>query len=535
MKFSNLIYLTTISLLLAFPAGLDTNRFAKGYFISALLQSFTYACVITFLSHKSIKVKRIFFTIVYLLFCAECFIYFKFGSRFDPNILTMILQTSWNEIQEFFTIYMLSISTLLSIVGGAIMYILFYKIIDIQKDFKFLNHKLIKWGVASLFLLGIIMPFIPLPFSMGLNTINRFVSSVSFVIKERAGINHIVETIDKVEIIQTPQKADAPCITLVIGESFSKIHSSLYGYTLPTNPILERERQTGNLFCFNNATTPAGSTHAVMRYLFTLKGCEHKNSKTFNEHEFVLMPNVFRKAGYDVRYFDNQYTRSSGGTLDYSCGYFLNPQYINSECFDYRNTETSNFDGDFIVKYKEHFCKENKSLNIIHLMGQHFDPKQRFPKTGFNRFSTTDIKRPDLSESQRQQIVNYDNATFYNDHVMGLIIDEFRDRNAIIIYLSDHGEQIYDGVSNNFGRTGSIDDKVFKECIFNVPFMVWCSDKFMETHHDVCEKISKATLLEICTADLPYFLFDIANIDFNHNNKEKSYIDSYYHPHEIIF
>ncbi|MBO5676689.1 MAG: phosphoethanolamine transferase [Bacteroidaceae bacterium] len=535
MIFSTVFYLSIISLLLAIPAGLDGHRFAMGYFTTALVQGFTYACVITFITRGNVKWKRALLTVVYLLFCTECFIYFKFGSRFDPNILTMILQTSWGEVREFFGVYMLSVSSLISIIVCVGGYLLLWRTVELRWRIKFTEQKWVKWCIGALFALGLCMPFIPLPFSMGLNTINRFVSSGLFVAKERAGIDRITETLDNVTITSTPDEKEAPCITLVIGESFSKKHSSLYGYTLPTNPQLNEELRSGNLYRFDKATTPAGSTHAVMRYLFTLKGCEHKGVETPDAREFVLMPNVFKLAGYEVRYFDNQYTRSAGGTLDYSCGYFLNPKRINDACFDYRNTETAPFDGDFVEMHEEYFCKKNKSLNIIHLMGQHFDPKQRFPASKFERFSTVDIKRPELSEAQRKQVANYDNATFYNDYVLGQIIDNYRDSNAIIIYLSDHGEQIYDGATNNFGRAGSIDDKVFKECIFDVPFMVWCSDKFRENHRDMCERISRATSLDICTADLPYFLFDIAGIDFNYNFKVKSYISPDYQPHEIKF
>jgi glucan phosphoethanolaminetransferase (alkaline phosphatase superfamily) len=533
MKFSNVFFLTITSLLLAFPAGLDAHRFAKGYFITALVQGFVYACVLMMATRSSVRWRRVALTVVYLLFCTECFIYFKFGSRFDPNILTMMLQTSWGEVKEFFGVYMLSGSTLLCLCAGIGGYLLVWRAVGIEWCIRWTEQRWVKWSVGLLFVVGLCMPFIPLPFSMGLNTVNRFVGSALFVGRERAGIDRIITTLDQVEITHTPEATEAPCLTLVIGESFSKTHSSLYGYSLPTNPRLEEELKRGNLYRFDKATTPAGSTHAVMRYLFTLRGCEHKEAT--DAREFVLMPHVFKEAGYDVRYFDNQYTRASGGTLDYSCGYFLNPARINDACFDFRNTETAPFDGDFVKMQRANFCMEQKGLNIIHLMGQHFDPKQRFPANGFTRFTCADINRPELNEAQRQQIANYDNATYYNDCVMGDIIDAFKDRNAVVIYLSDHGEQIYDGATNNFGRTGRMDDKVFRECIFDVPFMVWCSDKFKESNREVCERISEATVLDICTADLPYFLFDIAMIDFNFNCKAKSYIAPNYQPHEIKF
>lgn len=45
-------------------------------------------------------------------------------------------------------------------------------------------------------------------------------------------------------------------IVIIIGESFSKKHSSLYNYPLPTNPRLTAMRDSGDLFVFNNAIAP---------------------------------------------------------------------------------------------------------------------------------------------------------------------------------------------------------------------------------------------------------------------------------------
>ena len=246
------------------------------------------------------------------------------------------------------------------------------------------------------------------------------------------------------------------------------------------------------------------------------------------------MPYVFRKAGYQVAYFDNQYTRSSSGELDYSCVFFLNPQHINNSCFTYRNDETMPYDGDFIDQYKRHFIKQNKSLHIIHLMGQHFDASQRYP-ANYSKFTAEDIHRKDLDESQRRKTAEYDNATLYNDQVVSDIINEFRDLDAVIVYLSDHGEQIYDGDSHYFGRTfGSYKDTTTLKNVYQVPFMIWCSQKYQAAHPDHFRSICNSSSSAVCIDDVPYLLFNLAGIDFNYNDKHRSMIDSSYHSHQTI-
>ena len=247
------------------------------------------------------------------------------------------------------------------------------------------------------------------------------------------------------------------------------------------------------------------------------------------------MPAVFKKANYKVAYFDNQYTRSLGGSLDYSCGYFLNPSYINDNCFDFRNDKIYKYDGDFIDRYCNNFLKSPKSLNIIHLKGQHFDAALRFPES-FTVFAKEDIDRPDLNNKERQRVADYDNATLYNDYVLSRIIGEFREKEAVMVYLSDHGEHIYDGGKQYYGRgIGTRHEEETIKAVYEVPFMIWCSDSFIHKNHPTYQKIREAIKRPICTADLPYLLFDIAGIEFNHQNKKKSIISNEFEPHEVLF
>ena len=41
-------------------------------------------------------------------------------------------------------------------------------------------------------------------------------------------------------------------------------------------------------------------------------------------------------------------------------------------------------------------------------------------------------------------LTDYDNATYYNDAVIHMIMQIFREKQTVLIYLSDHGEEVYD-------------------------------------------------------------------------------------------
>lgn len=531
MKFSNILFLFIITGLLALPASYEPHHFAKALLVGALMQSFAYGSIMLLVARRWRWLKRLLFTVVYILFCVETFLFLRFGSRLDPNMLTMALQTNMHEAGEFVSIYLVSLFTLVFLIVAIGIWSAVYQGLDTEKNVVCLTRWAmpIKCGIALLAITGLAMPFIQLPFPLGENTFNRACSSFAFVIERHGEVDKMTETIDKIEVTHYPDETNAPVIVLVIGESFNKMHSSLYGYDLPTSPNLENEQRKGQLLVYDKAMSPTNGTDHAMRYIFSLKGCEPADT---TYRQYVLFPAVFKKAGYRVAYFDNQYTRSSGGSLDYSCGYFLNPQYINDNCFDFRNSEIRIYDGDFVALYKHKFLKQAKSLNIIHLMGQHFDARLRYPTDGFSRFTYSDIKRSDLRDRERRQVADYDNATLYNDYVVNEIICSFKDCNTVVVYLSDHGEQVYEGPNRYFGRGfGSSEDPITVKSVYEVPFMLWCSDTFIKSNSSKFAALRRASNQRLCTADLAYLLFDLADIDFNYNVKSKSCIDKMYRPH----
>lgn len=372
------------------------------------------------------------------------------------------------------------------------------------------------------------LPYMSIPTTMGKNPIIGLYDAIQFVRDSHDDIDLYVSMIDQIEIFSDSCQQDPPVIVLVIGESFNKHRSSLYGYGLPTNPLLSNEK---NLVVFTQAFTPVCYTSAAMRYIFSLKSC---NQATADSSQHVLFPAVFKKASFNIAYFDNQYSRSRGGEADYNCSYFFSPKYINDHCFDFRNETLAEYDGEFISIYKSQFLRKEKSLNIVHLKGQHFQAIKRYP-SDFAFFSVGDVRRNDLNESEKQRVVEYDNATRYNDYVMDMILDEFRNDDAIVIYLSDHGENIYDGVGHRYGRNiGELNDDESKYNVREIPFMIWCTDSFINKRPEVYDKIKRARDLPVCLDDVAYLLFDLAHIDFNFHKPERSVINPQYHPHKTV-
>ena len=83
-------------------------------------------------------------------------------------------------------------------------------------------------------------------------------------------------------------------------------------------------------------------------------------------------------------------------------------------------------------------------------MGQHGAFAERYP-IAYNKFKSTDYNRK-IGKEQKTMIAEYDNATLYNDFVVNSIIDKYKNNDAIIFYLSDHGLDIFDTDLNYCGH-----------------------------------------------------------------------------------
>ncbi len=526
---SDVLFVIISTLLMSVPASYEPHHFAKTLFVGALSTSFSFSILLAWITRRHHKARSLSLCFIALLFALESYVFVFFGSRFDPNILTLILQTNPSEAKEFVEVYLLSPKSLVVVaVFAACVYLL--SRIKVRGRLKVRHPLIVRIALVVIVAFGFLVPFVPLPFPIGSNTLVQAYATCRFVAHKHADVDRMERMISNVKILRSPSSGKAPVIVLIIGESYNKHHASLYGYPLPTTPDMDKERGRGNLLVFANAESPTNGTAYAMRYIFSLKGCR---SEASDSSQYVLVPAVFRKAGYRVAYIDNQYTRSTGGSLDYSCGYFLNPAPINDACFNYRNDQLEEYDGDCIDRYGGSLLTSPKSLNIIHLMGQHFDARKRYPSE-YDRFSARDIKRGDITDAEKSQVAAYDNATLYNDHVVSEIIGRFRSTDAVIIYLSDHGEQIYDGAKHYFGRSfDTPDDAEVVRNVYQIPFVVWCSDAFKRDHPGKFEALRQSVSRHVCSADVGYMLFDLAGIDFNYNDPRRSFISPSFVPHDV--
>lgn len=314
-------------------------------------------------------------------------------------------------------------------------------------------------------------------------------------------------------------------IVLIIGESFSKYHSSLYLYPHSTNNLLNDQRNLGNLYVFNDVITPYCSTSYVMQQIFTFKS-QDDDQYWANTPLFMKF---FKENKYLTFFYSNQELLNQGGSIWDTTNHFLVAKQTSQYCYSTTNHQIYQLDSDLIDEYKSLYSTLQEPLfTVFHLYGQHLPYNSRYP-INESIFTADDYNyRTDLTLSQREMVAHYDNATAYNDKVVASIMDLYRDQDAIIIYLSDHGEEVHD-YRNFIGRTPTA--KLTPEICkyqFEIPFMIWMSDTYKENHPDVVKQVESSLDKPFMIDDLPHLMLDIAGIDCEWFDPTRSLINEKY-------
>ncbi|MCQ2342945.1 MAG: phosphoethanolamine transferase [Paludibacteraceae bacterium] len=300
-----------------------------------------------------------------------------------------------------------------------------------------------------------------------------------------------------------------PTIVLIIGESYNKYHTPLYQPDyIPTTPNMCRMRDKGNLFVHRDAVSPSNLTSNVMHHLFST--WDNMSDTHYTEH--TLFPALFRKAGYKVYLYSNQYVLGSTDFWSSIGGTVLNNPQLSALQFDVRNERRYQYDGELL----EHLPSADSlcavpSLLIVHLYGQHVDYDERYPAS-FERFTADDVDMP-FGPHAHTITARYANATLYNDSVIDALWQRLADREVIGIYISDHGEEVYD-YRKYYERSDMSElNPQVAHYQFEIPMFFMMTDTFQSVHPDVAESVRRCLNKPFYSADLCHLLLSLAGID----------------------
>ncbi len=298
-----------------------------------------------------------------------------------------------------------------------------------------------------------------------------------------------------------------PDIVLVIGESYNKHHSQLYGYDKPTTPRQLAMAEEGSLIPFSDVVSSWNLTSFVFKHMLSLWAVGDSGVWC----DKPLFPEVFRKAGYHVTFLTNQFLpKAKEAVYDFSGGFFLCDSALSRRFFDERNTTLYRYDDGLLKELQQ---REGKGrLTILHLMGSHVDYSARYPKA-FRQFTPQQYDRPELTPKQLQTLAHYDNSLLYNDSILKAVTSHFADRDAVVIYVPDHGEEVFDSEPYTSGRLHNADiDYRLARNEMEIPFWIWGSPLYRENHPYGWLAIQAAKDRPLMIDALPHLLLYLGGI-----------------------
>lgn len=252
-------------------------------------------------------------------------------------------------------------------------------------------------------------------------------------------------------------------VVFIIGETTRWDHMGILGYNRNTTPQLAKEK---NLISFQGTACDT-STKLSLRCMFVREGGVADNPQRTVKEKNIFA--VLKSLGFSSELFAMQ-----------------------SEVWFYKNTMVNNYSFREIIAAEKHNhgkrvddmllinelkqslerFPDGKHLVILHTKGSHYLYTQRYPRS-FAHYQP-ECMSIDSSCTKQQLINSFDNSVLYTDKVISSVIDQVRDKKALVFYAADHGESIDN--NSHFHGTPRL---IAPQEQFRVPLIVWASNKFL--------------------------------------------------------
>lgn len=452
--------------------------------------------------------KWLVFTISGLLFIADIILLNKFRSFLDEAKLEIMLGADPYTIYEFFKMYVFPSSMIFAftLLGLCLCW----------KKYKKTTPKRLSLILACILVILSLLGGVSLGVTTYRRGITGFIDKAGYrsLLFPRVAmdIKAAIDTIGNENEIKLffdnsdeeilENNSDTPYVIFILGESADRNKMSAYGYKNSTTPILDAELRNKRAVAFTDVIAPANYTSRAMELIFTF--AEKEDEKHWYENQNII--DVVKKAGYRTVWLSNQSPIGKYGNMD---------KILADRCDYYKFTSVEGgASGSLIRPYDEALLplidearKEDtdKNFYVIHIEGSHEVFNMRYPEQ-FEKFHAEDeIGNNALWNKVKAE---YDNTIYYTDYLIGEIIKRFENENAIIIYISDHGNEVYDG--RNFVGHSSENER--NKHMIEIPMVVYGTDKYWSTHPDMMMNLQSSIDRAYRTDNIIYFMEDVMGI-----------------------
>ncbi|WP_282358678.1 phosphoethanolamine transferase CptA [Pseudomonas sp. PS01303] len=339
-----------------------------------------------------------------------------------------------------------------------------------------------------------------------------------------ADMQDMLHSASKIPPLKNLQDASAnqpATLVLVIGESTNRQRMSLYGYPRKTTPELDKLKD--QLAVFDNVITPRPYTIEALQQVLTF--ADEENPDLYLSTPSLV--SMMKQAGYKTFWITNQQTMTKRNTMLTTFSEQADEQvYLNNN----RNQNAAQYDGDVIEPFNKALTDPApRKLIVVHLLGTHMSYQYRYPPS-FDKFQDRTGVPAGVRDDQVPTYNSYDNAVLYNDFVVSSLIKDYAksDPNGFLLYLSDHGEDVFDSVGHT--TLGRNENKPTAP-MYTIPFMAWASPKWRENHNwnfaaDLDRPYSSSHLIHTWA--------DLAGLSSDELDRSKSLVSDSFKPRPLL-
>jgi len=269
------------------------------------------------------------------------------------------------------------------------------------------------------------------------NTLNSYSLYFGVLLPESLFGGTVKREFPEYVIKETDNPTSPVTIVLVMGESLTPNHMSLYGYGRKTTPFLE-ELSGDPDFVHRKGYSAANATRASLPMFYTLQ--YHPLDENRLRHQDSNLFLLAKQHGFRTYYFSAQNSNCLNG---------VNPGAIDAMVTADTRPELFEREKDEgLLQLVREVPSGGRNFIVVHQRNVHLPYQANIEhRPAFQRFPTEDLPFEDST------INAYDNAVLYADSLYRQLLQELRrktDGPLYVIMTSDHGEKL--GENGHWGH-----------------------------------------------------------------------------------
>lgn len=450
----------------------------------------------------------LFIAILSIIGVTSNFFIFNFRKGFDEGVLNDLLAVEAEQTAEYINMPI--------IVSAFIGFILIYSLLHkyLHKD-RYRESK--KLTACILVLCTIVLSFPTKGFtneSWGYTLVNYLPYNLVWAVrdyskkysKHRTLLNNKLDLSTKHSFEFNAKDNDPLTVVMIIGES---MRGSIIS---PRNMPLIHSRD--NVVFFKNATSATTATRESLPFMLT--------SATFPDIEGSLgeksFISIFKSLGFETSWIGNQglysFYESPYASIALEADHVITNMDLRKI---YRELRT--VDGHLVPQFINRLSQyQGDSLTVLHLNGSHWRFDLRLPKD-FDAPFKPECNQPAPCGCSKESLMNsYENSLYYTDIVIDQLLEQLENKNAIVIYASDHGFSL--GENGFWGNASK--ELLAQEAQTDIAMFAWFSKDFLEKRPNMLKNIEGNSSSSSSHDNIFHSILDCSGVESSYINQSLS-------------